>query len=361
MMVRGTETSGGTKPPRLIAWETTRRCHYNCRHCRAEAADRPYEGELTTREAFRLLDNIASFSKPIMILTGGEPMIREDIYEIASYGTSLGLRMVMAPCGNLMSRENTRKMLDAGIKRISLSLDGPDRESHDSFRQVPGAFESAVKACGLAREAGLEFQINTTVTRFNYKSMDRILALAIELGAVSFHPFMLVPTGRGKDLEEFVIDAVEYEETLNWIYRQSLGGEIQIKPTCAPHYYRIYRQREEEAGRKVTPATHGMNAMTKGCLGGQGFAFISHTGQVQICGFLEEKAGHIRESQWDFRKIWEESPLFREIRNRTNYQGKCGRCGYWKVCGGCRGRAFAASGDYRGEEPYCLYEPQSGR
>ncbi len=360
-MAHPAEYSGRVKPPRLIAWETTRRCHYNCRHCRAEAANRPYEGELSTEEAFGLLENIASFSKPIIILTGGEPMIREDIYEIASYGTSLGLRMVMAPCGNLMNRENTRKMIDAGISRISLSIDGPDRESHDSFRQVPGAFDGALKACELAKGAGLEFQINTTVTRFNYRSLDRILNLAKELGAVSFHPFMLVPTGRGKDLEEFVIDAAEYEEILNWIYRQSLEGEIQIKPTCAPHYYRIFRQREEEAGRKVTPATHGLNAMTKGCLGGQGFAFISHTGRVQICGFLEEKAGDIRESEGDFQRIWEDSPLFGKIRDRNNYRGKCGRCGYWKVCGGCRGRAFAASGDPMEEEPYCLYEPSSGR
>ncbi|MDA3808895.1 MAG: radical SAM protein [Spirochaetaceae bacterium] len=343
--------------PRLVAWETTRRCPLNCRHCRASAMDKKYAGELTTEESFRLLDNIASFSKPIIILTGGEPMARQDIYEIAKYGTSLGLRMVMAPCGIFMNEQNVQQMIDAGIKRISLSIDGHDKETHDAFRQVDGAFDSVMNAARLAREGGLEFQVNTTVTKLNYKNLDKILALAMNIGAVSFHPFLLVPTGRGKNMAEFEIDPREYEDVLTWVYEKSLDLPIQMKPTCAPHYYRILRQKEKAAGRQVTVESHGMNAMTKGCLGGQGFSFISHTGKVQICGFLEEEAGDIRKTDMNFQEIWENSELFLKMRNPGKYEGKCGYCEYLRVCGGCRARAFSATENMMSEEPYCVYEP----
>ena len=345
--------------PRLVAWEVTKQCPLNCKHCRAKAASGKFSGELTTEECYRVLDGIASFAKPIIILTGGEPMAREDIFEIASYGTRIGLRMVMAPCGMLMNRENTLKMKEAGVQRISLSLDGADRMSHDSFRQVEGSFDSVIRASHLARETGLEFQINSTITKLNYRQIGDILDLAVSLGAVGFHPFLLVPIGRGKDLADIAIDAEEYETLLNWIYEKSLETDIQFKPTCAPHYYRIFRQRERAAGRKVTFETHGLSAMTKGCLGGQSFAFISNTGSVQICGFLEVEAGDIRKTDYSFRDIWESSELFQKMRDWNGYNGRCGICEYRSFCGGCRARAYAATGNYLDEEPYCIYQPRA--
>jgi heme b synthase len=344
--------------PRLIAWELTKRCPLNCRHCRAVAADRAFEGEFSREECFRLLENIAEFSSPIMILTGGEPMVREDIYEIASYGNRLGLRMVMAPCGLLMDRANTRKLIESGIQRISLSIDGADAETHDRFRQVTGSFEAVIRAAGLAREEGLEFQVNTTVTRLNVDQLERILELAIELGAVGYHPFLLVPTGRGRELLQYEIEPEEYERVLTWVYSKSREVPIQMKPTCAPHYYRIMRQKEREEGRKVTPETHGMSAMTKGCLGGQSFAFISNTGRVQICGFLELEAGDIRRENYDFHKIWTSSSLFSAVRDLDGYHGRCGVCEYRRVCGGCRARAYTTADDYLAEEPFCVYQPK---
>ncbi len=346
-----------THQPRLIAWEVTKSCPLACKHCRAQAADEEFSGEFTTSECFKLLDDIASFAKPIIILTGGEPMAREDIYEIIAYGDRLGLRMVMAPCGMLMTREKTLRMKEAGIKRISLSIDGADPETHDSFRQVDGAFESVLQAARMAKEVGLDFQVNTTITKLNYQQIDRILALALSIGAVGFHPFLLVPVGRGKDLADFEIEPEEYERVLNWIYEMSREVDIQLKPTCAPHYYRIFRQREREAGRTVTVESHGMDAMTKGCLGGQSFAFISNTGRVQICGFLEEEAGDIRRENYRFSTIWQESKLFHEVRDLEGYRGRCGVCEYRRFCGGCRARAFAVTGDYLQEEPFCVYQP----
>ncbi|MBN2443799.1 MAG: heme b synthase [Spirochaetales bacterium] len=344
--------------PRLIAWEVTKKCPLHCKHCRGKSGNLDYSGELSLDEARRLLDNIASFSSPIIILTGGEPMSRSDIYDIASYGTSLGLRVVMAPCGVYMNNDSIARIKKSGIKRISLSIDGKDKETHDAFRQVDGAFDAVIKAARLSKEEALEFQVNTTITKLNYTQLDEILALAQSLGAVSFHPFLLVPTGRGENLKDLEIEPVEYEKVLHWIYKKSKELSIQIKPTCAPHYYRIFRQKEKESGVQVTPETHGLHAMTKGCLGGQGFAFISHTGDVQICGFLEMKAGNIREEHYNFETIWNNSPLFQAVRNLDDYHGKCGYCDYRRVCGGCRARAYAVSGDYLGEEPFCIYSPR---
>lgn len=351
------EQGGTAHALRLIAWEVTRSCNLRCRHCRASAEKGPYAGELSTSECENLLSNIASFAKPIIILTGGEPMLRPDIYHIAEFGTHLGLRMVMAPCGKLLTEETCKKIKASGIRRISLSIDGATAKTHDDFRRVPGAFDSVMKGIKAARAMGLEFQINTTVTKLNVKELPEIYDLAVGLGAVSFHPFLLVPTGRGKELFDQEIPPAEYEDVLNWIYEHRSSAAMGLKPTCAPHYYRILRQREKAAGRAVKPESHELDAMTKGCLGGQGFAFISHVGQVQICGFLDIPAGNIRENGFDFQSVWEQSSLFQEMRNLNGYHGRCGYCEYRTVCGGCRARAYAATGDYLAEEPYCVYHP----
>jgi AdoMet-dependent heme synthase len=343
--------------PRLIAWEVTRSCNLNCLHCRAAARFGPYEHELTTDEILRVLDNVASFCKPIIILTGGEPMLRPDIWDIARHGTSLGLRMVMAPCGQLVTEDTARRMMDCGIQRISLSLDGATAETHDAFRRVPGAFQAVLEAARAAKAAGLEFQVNTTVTRRNIHELEAILNLAIRLGAAAYHPFLLVPTGRGKDLADQALQPEEYERVLNWIYEKREALPIPFKPTCAPHYYRILRQRESEKGRAVTRETHGLDAMTKGCMGGQSFAFISHAGKVQICGFLEVECGDLRAEDYDFQKIWDTSDVFLKMRDADNYHGRCGYCEYRRVCGGCRARAWAMTGDYLAEEPFCVHQP----
>lgn len=342
--------------PRLIAWEITRSCNLNCVHCRAAARFGPYPNELKTEECLKFLDDVASFSEPIIILTGGEPMMREDIFDVAKHGTGLGLRMVMAPCGLLMNKENTKRMLEVGIKRISLSIDGADAAAHDAFRNVPGAFDAVIKATQLAKDAGLEFQINTTITKHNINELPKILELAMKLGAAAYHPFLLVPTGRAANMADQEISPDDYEKTLTWFYDQRDKVKIQFKPTCAPHYYRIFREHERQKGHAVTPQTHGLDAMTKGCMGGQSFAFVSHLGKVQICGFLETECGDIRKEP--FSKIWDTSNVFLEMRALDDYHGRCGVCEYRKVCGGCRARAFAATGNYLDEEPYCTYQPK---
>jgi heme b synthase len=301
------------------------------------------------------MNEIASISKPVIILTGGEPLLRADIFDLARYGTDKGFRMVMATNGTLMTEETVQKMKASGIQRISVSLDGPSSETHDAFRKVKGAFERSLKGIELAKKGGLEFQINTTITQMNLHLIADVLKLAVNLGAVAHHIFLLVPTGRGKALQDQEISPLDYEKTLNWFYEQKERVPLQLKATCAPHYYRILRQRAKKKGKKITPKEYGLDAMTRGCLGGISFCFVSHVGQVQPCGYLELDCGNVREQS--FKDIWENSPVFLNLRNTDGYKGKCGICEYRKVCGGCRARAYESLGDYMNEEPYCIYEP----
>jgi heme b synthase len=341
---------------RMVAWEVTRCCNLACVHCRASSARGPYEGELSTEKGLKLLDEIASFSKPVIILTGGEPLLREDIYEIAAYGDKKGLRMVLATNGTLVTGEIAGKMIKAGIQRVSVSIDGMDAQSHDVFRNVQGAFTGAIAGIEAMKKAGMEFQINTTITKANLDQLSEIMGLAIRLGAAAHHIFLLVPTGRGKEMSEQAISPVDYEKTLNWFYEKSIDCPIQLKATCAPHYYRIVHQRGGRKSAWMKDADTPLHAMTRGCLGGISFCFISYTGQVQPCGYLELNCGQVKEK--GFEDIWNNSSIFKDLRDLNQYEGKCGRCEFIRVCGGCRARAYEITGDYLAEEPFCIYEPK---
>jgi heme b synthase len=348
-----------TAPPlRMVAWEVTRQCNLSCLHCRASAQGGPYEGELTSREGFQLLDDIASFARPVVILTGGEPLLRPDILDIANHGTVLGLRMVMAPNGTLLTAQLAEDLRRAGIQRVSISLDGSNEGAHDAFRGVPGAYEGALRGIRAAKEVGLPFQINTTVTRRNVDNLVEIMETAVRLGAVAHHIFLLVPTGRGKEMAEDAISPEEYERVLNWLYDQRELVPIELKATCAPHYFRILRHRARREGKTVSPQNYGLDATTRGCLGGTAFCFISHRGDVQPCGYLDIKCGNVR--QEPLSSIWETSEIFFRLRDLDQYKGKCGRCEYRTVCGGCRARAYESTGDYLEEEPFCTYQPLRG-
>jgi len=341
---------------RMIAWEVTRSCNLNCVHCRAASSCGPYAGELSTDKCLRLIDDIAASSSPVMILTGGEPLLRPDIFEIAAYGTDKGLRMVMATNGTLVTPAVAKKMIESGIQRVSISIDGKDAHSHDAFRQQKGAFDGAMKGIEALKNVKMEFQINTTITANNLHQIKDILKLAKGIGAAAHHIFLLVPTGRGKDLAAQAITAADYEETLMWFHQESLSCGIQLKATCAPHYFRIMHQNKPKEEKPVKKSGGHFHESTRGCLGGITFCFISHTGQVQPCGYLELDCGNVKKKS--FASIWENSEVFRNLRDYSKYEGKCGRCEFIKVCGGCRARAYEATGNYLAEEPLCLYQPK---
>jgi len=358
-----------TIAPRLqvVAWEITRRCNLLCAHCRASAVDEPYEGELSTEECMHLVDDILAVGKPILILSGGEPLMRHDVFELAKYATGRGLRVALGTNGTLITREVAQRCKEAAISRIGVSLDFPASDLQDEFRGKAGAFEAAIRGIEECQRAGLEIQINTTVTSMNARYLDELLSMSLDMGAVAFHPFMLVPTGRGKGLSDVELPPEEYERILNWVYDKQLelGDRIFIKPTDAPHYFRIVSQRKRR-GDKVEIAPSGsyrlaghpgsLNSFTRGCLAGVSFCFISHRGRVQGCGYFDVEAGNIRKE--GFARVWNDSPLFRELRDLSNLKGKCGICEYKRVCGGCRARAYETTGDWLAPEPYCVYEPR---
>lgn len=348
--------AGNAAPPcRLIAWEVTRSCNLACRHCRAEAHTEPYENELDTDEAMRLIDAFPEVGRPIVIFTGGDPMMRGDIYDLVRHVKKRELTAAFSPNGTLITPESAAKIKAAGVDRCSISLDGATARSHDDFRGVEGAFEASLAGISYLREQGVPFQINTTVTRNNLHSLTDICRLCENIGAVAWHIFLLVPMGRASGLADQVITAEEYEKVLHWLYDFRKSTSMQLKATCAPHYYRIMRQRAAAEKVPVNAVNFGMDAMSRGCLGGTGFCFISHRGQVQPCGYLELDCGNVREKP--FPEIWRESEIFRNLRNPETFSGKCGICEFHRVCGGCRARAYAMKKDYLAEEPLCTWKP----
>lgn len=340
----------------LVAWEITRSCNLHCAHCRASSSSEEYSGELSSEEAYRLIDQITEAGNPIIILTGGEPLMRTDVYSIAEYARGKGLRVVMGTNGTLVTPQVAVRLKASGLSRISVSLDFPTAEKQDKFRGQQGAFEAALSGIRSIRKSGIEVQINCTLTRLNIAYLNDLLSLALHEGAVAFHPFFLVPTGRGKGLSDVELSAGEYESALNWIYDKQLelGDKIFFKPTDAPHYLRILSQ------RGASPATGrhhgGADSVSRGCMAGSGFCFISHTGRVQGCGYLDLEAGNIRNQP--FGDIWRDSPLFKQLRDLSAIKGKCGTCEYKRICGGCRARALETTGDHLESEPYCIYQPR---
>ncbi|MDR2707227.1 MAG: radical SAM protein, partial [Nitrososphaerota archaeon] len=294
--------------PHVIVWESTRACNYACQHCRAQAQKQADPKQLTTKEAYNMIDQIAAFCKPIFIISGGDPLQREDIFDIAKYASDQGLRVVMSPSGSNITPQIIEKMKTSGVKMISLSLDGASAKVHDNFRMVPGAFDLAIHNMTLARAEQMPFRINTTVTQHNIADLFNILKLATDLNAVEWDVFMLVPTGRGKIQME--ITPEQYEETLQAIYTASLTSQIPIKVTCAPQYSRIIAQRQQHTASTAQNTNRGGG---RGCMAGNGFCFISHIGEVYGCGFLPLKAGNIH--QQSFSEIYKNSSLFNQLRN----------------------------------------------
>ncbi len=359
-----------TRPPRLIFWETTAGCNLKCIHCRRiTIADQLTPQDLSTQEAFAMIDAIVEVGKPVFILSGGEPLFRQDIYDIARYASDAGLPVALATNGTLIDDAVAQKIKDSGVRRVSISFDGADAPTHDAFRGLVGSFDQAIEGLKALQRVGLPVQINTTVSKHNEAQLEAILALAKDLGAIALHLFLLVPVGCGMEIaEDQMVSAQEYERILNWLYDvEQQEPDLQLKATCAPHYFRVMRQRRAEERRqgieqqvpdsyqRQVHGHHQMHAATKGCLAGTGVCFISHRGEVFPCGYLPVEAGNIRREA--FSDIWYDSELFAQMRDIDLLDGKCGVCHFKSLCSGCRARAYGVTGDYLAEEPFCAYDP----
>lgn len=346
----------GTTPPRLVFWETTAACNLACAHCRRP--DISAAGDLSTPEAEAFLEDLSSYARSILVLSGGEPLVRPDLLDLASYARDLGLTVSLATNGTLVDAEWAKRISASGIRRVAVSLDGADSATHNALRLQPGSFEAALEGCRHLLRAGLELQINCTVTRHNADRLEGVYRLALDLGARALHFFLLVPVGCGASIgKSHQLEAERYEEVLNWIYEKSKEDRIHMRPICAPHYFRVLRQRARVEGRPVARQRDGFEAMTRGCLAGTGIVFVSHRGEVFPCGYLPLAVGNVRERP--FREIWESSPVLRDLRDPDLLGGKCGVCEFRRVCSGCRARAWSECGDALAEEPLCLYRPRA--
>lgn len=326
----------------IISWNTTNACNLNCPHCYRDAS-KALPDELTTSEAKAMLQQISEAGFMIMIFSGGEPLLRDDIFELVEHAKGLGLRPVFGTNGTLLNRETVKRLKESGAAAMGISLDSTDAEKHDCFRGVPGSFDKTMEGMKNCREAGLRFQIHTTVMDWNYDEIEQITDLAIESGATAHHIFFLVPTGRAAHLASGIMKAEKYEELLERIMDRQKEVPIELKPTCAPQFMRIAKQK-------------GMNMrFTRGCIAGIAYCLIGPTGNVQPCAYLDMNLGNVREIP--FTEIWRNNEVFKELRT-MEYSGSCGRCDYKDVCGGCRARAaYYHKGDYMASEPWCTYKP----
>jgi radical SAM protein with 4Fe4S-binding SPASM domain len=398
-------TGDGPHLPRLIFWEVTKGCNLRCLQCRASATELASPKDLPTAQCKEIIDQIAAFASPILVLSGGEPLYRSDIFQLAAHASGKGLRAALATNGTLVTKDIAQKIVDSGIQRVSISLDGSNAETHDIFRGIPGSFEAAVYGLRNLKELGVPVQINMTVARHNVAELPKVVELVRRLGADALHTFLLVPVGCGVDIADSqLVPPDEYERILHWFHDQAAEGDFELKASCAPHYSRVARQRgaaERKRGNgaakpsigpteMMMPGSTGMVFKTgsessgesapalsgapnyqldsigdaappaeasEGCLAGTGVCFLSFEGEVYPCGYLPAMAGDMRKQS--FAEIWNSSGVLSDLRQSEKLEGKCGCCEFRNICMGCRARAFAATGNYMAEEPCCVYEPRS--
>jgi len=333
--------------PLVCIWELTQACELACKHCRADAQEKRHPGELSTAEGTALLDDIREFGDgQLVVLSGGDPLVRDDVVELVEYGTDIGLGMTLTPSGTAsLTADALAALSDAGLKRLALSIDGGSADAHDRFRGEPGSFDATVAAAAAAREQGVPLQVNTTVCAETVEQLPAIRDLVADLGAVLWSVFFLVPVGRGRVLTPITPERAE--SVMEWLYEVADEARFGVKTTEAPHYRRVAAQQSGD-GPDGLRRRRGVRA-------GKGFAFVSHTGEVYPSGFLPESAGNVREGS--VVDIYRDSDLFRSLREEANLKGDCGDCEYRAVCGGSRSRAYAHTGDPLAEDPLCAYEP----
>lgn len=339
---------------RLVFWETTVGCNLACRHCRRMEVSRALaRQDLPTEQGKGLIRGIAEVGRPVLVFSGGEPLMRPDLFELADYARAQELPIALATNGTMIDTAMAGHIARAGFQRVAISLDGADARTHDAFRNQAGAFQQALEGLERLRSGGVSLQINTTITQHNQRQLDAMDALVVAVGADAWHLFMFVPVGCGLEVpEDQQLAAQQYEDVLHWIAQKATRRHPFIKATCAPQYFRILATQHQLAGYQ---ASSHLAALTKGCLAGTGICFVSHKGEVFPCGYLPISCGNVTTES--FAAIWADAPVLSTLRDPDALKGKCGLCEFRQVCSGCRARAYAATGDYLTEEPCCTYQP----
>jgi len=350
------------KSPFIVIWELTRACALRCLHCRAEAQYFRHPDELTTEEGFALIDQIAEMEGAMLVFTGGDPLMRPDLFDFIEYAVKKGIRVSMTPSATpKVTRKAMERAKAAGLSRWAFSLDGPNETIHDYFRGVKGSYNRTIKYIHYLHELELPVQINTVVSRFNVDVLKEMAERVQELKAVLWSVFFLIPTGRATNLEP--ISPEDHEKVLLWLSELKDHVPFDIKTTEAPFYRRVLLQKGEEVFQRTKPGRDDARPFMDG-IGrapfavndGKGFVFISHLGDVYPSGFLPIKCGNVRETP--LLSIYQNHKVFRELRNPDLLKGKCGQCEFRHICGGSRSRAYAVTGDYLASDPYCIYQPK---
>lgn len=347
--------------PRLISWNITLRCPLKCAHCYVDAGDREAEGVLSTSEAFGVIDQVCRTGKPVVVLSGGEPLMREDLFDIARYGTDQGLRMVMGSSGMLIDKTTAAQISEAGIKAVAISLDSASPAIHDSFRGLDGVWEKAVQAIRNCRDEGIGVQINMSVLHSGIAGVEAVVEMGTTLGVRDYQVFFPVSTGRAREIKPG--SPQEYEALIRQILIRYQNSDVNIRPTCAPQFRRI----ADDLGINNP-------AWGRGCIAGISYCRIYANGDVTPCPYLPVSAGNVRVTP--FHEIWNNSGIFAALRDPDLLTGKCGRCRFKTICGGCRARAYRGADAFSlhwcdglarpdeligvlcAEDPYCLYEPE---
>ncbi len=345
----------------MVSWNVTSRCHLRCPHCYIAARSDWPSDELSGIEGRNLLYELAGAGTSVVILSGGEPLLRKDIYSLIGWGTELGLHMAMGTSGTLITQDVAGQLKDAGIVRIAVSLDSHEPKAHDRFRGRPGAWKQAVQGITAARKAGIPVQLNISVTRENYTHIDDLISFGESLGIEDFQVFFVVPVGRGKMVKD--VSPHQYEHLIREILERVAVSDLRIRPTCAPQFMRIARQ----MGIRD-------RGWVRGCIAGISYCRVGPDGEVTPCPYLPVSAGNVRKNT--FKEIWYHSPLLNDLRDPSLIEGKCGICEYLAICGGCRARAYGISAptadhcgsravaggmdiaNVFGEDPWCPYEPE---
>jgi len=353
-----------TRMLRLLFWESTIRCNLTCAHCRRLESNEAASADMSTDQAKTLIEQLAQLGRaqpmmPVLVFSGGEPLCREDLFELIRITCDKHILPALATNGTLIDAALAKQIAECGVARVSISLDGADARTHDPMRQLPGAFDGAVQGIRHLREQGVPFQNNMTVTQHNCHQLEALYNLAKALGAVAVHPFMLVPVGCGVKLAATdMMTPAQYEDALNEIAELEERGDLQVKVTCGPHYERVRREaglHRHSALKKTVPVGTGHGVSSRGCLAGLGVLFVGHQGNVFPCGYLPVLCGNVL--QQSVMQIWHNNKDLAQLGDSRFLKGKCGLCGFSKVCGGCRARAYAKTQDYLAEEPFCEYIP----
>ncbi len=347
---------------KFLFWETTIKCNLACAHCRRLESNEAAKKDLSTEQARYLIEQLVQLGKvqsmmPVLVFSGGEPLCRNDLFELVDYARVQGLTCALATNGTLLDSKIAQKIKDSGIARVSISLDGATADVHNKLRKLEGSFERAYEGAKQLRQKDVPFQINITLTKHNAHQLEQVYQMARSLGAVALHIFILVPVGCGqKLLQEDMLTAQQYEEKLLEICHMDAMGELEVKVTCGPQYERIIRQQgihKVARQTKPVPESRMHSGASRGCLAGIGVLFVSHQGDVFPCGYLPVKCGNILDEQ--LCDIWRNNKDLAIMRDSEKLQGRCGVCGYKKICGGCRARAYSVNGNYMAEEPFCAF------